>query len=97
MTVRPLKIPTRHNRVVRLASPPPPSVPPPLIEPALLDIANVARYLAVSQGWVRDAARKGLLPPIKLGRLARWAKVDLDTFIERMKNKGDNKPGDEIR
>lgn len=50
---------------------------------ALLKREEVAEYLGVSPQSVYNWSKSGKLPaPIKIGRLARWRKSDIDNFIE---------------
>jgi excisionase family DNA binding protein len=47
----------------------------------------VARYLGVSEGWLRDRMRLGEIPYIKVGEasgnVVRFRVDDLDSFMER--------------
>ena len=56
------------------------------IEPRLFTIADVARYLSVSESQVYALVRSGQLPAVKLGGRGVW-RIDrqrLDDFIERL-------------
>jgi excisionase family DNA binding protein len=56
------------------------------IEPRLLTIADVARYLSVSEAQVYALVRSGQLPAVKLGGKGVW-RIDrqrLDDYIERL-------------
>jgi excisionase family DNA binding protein len=51
----------------------------------LLEVAEVAEWLGVSPGWVRDHAcgkRKAKLPAVKLGDLWKFEKEKIEAFIE---------------
>lgn len=50
---------------------------------ALLKPAEVARWLGVSAGWVRDHAtrRRPRLRAVRLGRLMRFRAADVEEFI----------------
>jgi excisionase family DNA binding protein len=52
-------------------------------EEGLLTASQVAKLLNVSEGWVRDhATRKHPhLPTVKLGKLLRFRRQDLEQFI----------------
>ena len=53
-------------------------------DPILLDIRAVARLLSCSPRHVARLADGGRLPqPIKLGRLIRWRRADLDAFLAK--------------
>lgn len=49
---------------------------------ALLDKAGAAQYLATTERHVQDLWVKRQLTGVKVGRLVRFAKSDLDAFIE---------------
>lgn len=54
-----------------------------LTEP-LLDALQAAQLLNVRVSWVRDAAREGVLPCVRVGRHLRFTKVMLeDWLVER--------------
>ena len=56
------------------------------IEPRLFTIADVARYLSVSEAQVYALVRSGQLPAVKLGGRGVW-RIDrqrLDDYIERL-------------
>ena len=56
------------------------------IEPRLFTIADVARYLSVSEAQVYALVRSGQLPAVKLGGRGVW-RIDrqrLDDNIERL-------------
>jgi hypothetical protein len=51
----------------------------------LLGVQDVAEWLNLSPGWVRDHAsgrRRPILPSLKLGKLLRFRKSDVDKFFE---------------
>lgn len=45
----------------------------------LMDIAAAAAYLSVEASWLRDHHE---VPRVKLGRLVRYRREDLDAYIE---------------
>jgi excisionase family DNA binding protein len=57
-------------------------------EDRLLDAKEVGELLAVPEGWVREAARNGTIPHLKLGRYVRFSRVDLDAWMESLKAGG---------
>ena len=58
-------------------------------EPRLFTIADVAKYLSVSEAQVYSLVRSGQLPAVKLGGRGVW-RIDrqrLDDYIERLHEK----------
>lgn len=50
----------------------------------LLDIASVAAILNVSKRMVWQMRDAGRIPkPVKVGRLVRWRRSDIETWIEQ--------------
>lgn len=50
----------------------------------LLNVREVAAWLDVSTGWVRDHAtgrRRPLLPVVRLGKLLRFRAADVERFL----------------
>jgi excisionase family DNA binding protein len=43
-------------------------------------VAGAARYLSMSEVWIRRAIRSGSLPHLRMGRAVRIAVADLDVF-----------------
>jgi excisionase family DNA binding protein len=54
----------------------------------LLDDAGAAELLAVPKSWIGEAARRGELPHIKLGRYRRFDRADLLAWLEEQKGGG---------
>jgi excisionase family DNA binding protein len=52
---------------------------------ALLTAAHAAEYLDVSTETIRRLSRTGELLAVKLGGSTRYARVDLDALIERLR------------
>jgi excisionase family DNA binding protein len=52
----------------------------PLVEP-LLDASSAAALLNVRVSWVRDAAREGKLPCLRVGRHLRFTRVMLEEWL----------------
>ncbi len=51
----------------------------------MLDIATVARYLGVSERTVYDRVRSGEIPAVKVGRLWRVRRTDLEGWLDRQR------------
>lgn len=49
----------------------------------LLDARDVAELLGVKETWVRDAAREGRIPHVRIGRYVRFRLADVQEWIER--------------
>jgi excisionase family DNA binding protein len=54
----------------------------------LVDAAAVAERLGVPVTWVRESARSGALPHVKLGRWVRFDMADVDAWLESCKRGG---------
>jgi excisionase family DNA binding protein len=52
-------------------------------EPALMTIAQAARYMNMSETWIRERTADGTLVSVDLGTRTRYRKADLDAFIEQ--------------
>lgn len=52
------------------------------IEPALLDYGDAAKYLATSERHIRRLWEYGQISGVKVGKLTRFRKADLDKYIE---------------
>jgi excisionase family DNA binding protein len=50
----------------------------------LLDSADVALWLNTSRRWVDDAARRGELPSVKIGRVRRFRQEEIRAWIEAL-------------
>jgi len=48
----------------------------------LMDIKEVAKYLRVKDSTVYTWAQEGRLPALRLGRLWRFRRTDLDRWLE---------------
>ena len=57
----------------------------------LMDIKDVATYLRVKESTVYTWAQAGKLPALRLGRLWRFRRADLDDWLEnkRLRQNGD--------
>jgi excisionase family DNA binding protein len=51
--------------------------------PRLLDAKQIAEHLAVPETWVREQARLGNLPSIKLGHYVRFRLDDVKQYLHR--------------
>ena len=58
--------------------------------PHLLTADQVAEQLQVSDEWVRECARRGDLPSVKLGRYRRFTQDDVDAYIASHRNMVEN-------
>jgi excisionase family DNA binding protein len=58
--------------------------PFPLQRERLLTPGDVARWLGVSPGWVRDHAtrKEPKLPTVRLGKLMRFRAEEIDNFLK---------------
>jgi len=54
----------------------------------LLDARELAELLSVPESWVRDHARNGHLPVIRLGRYTRFDRADVLAWIDEQKAGG---------
>jgi len=54
---------------------------PPTVEP-IWDTGQAARYLQVHPRTITRMAKRGEIPAIHLGRLWRFRRTDLDTWLE---------------
>jgi excisionase family DNA binding protein len=54
----------------------------------LLDAGEVAELLAVPERWVREHARGGLLPHVRLGRYVRFDRADVLAWVDEQKAGG---------
>jgi excisionase family DNA binding protein len=50
--------------------------------------AEVAELLSVPEAWVREHARQGHLPHVKVGRYVRFDRADVLAWIEEQKAGG---------
>jgi PTS system nitrogen regulatory IIA component len=55
------------------------------VDDRLLTPDEVAAILQVSPEWVRESARRGDIPSVKLGHYRRFKRSDVDVFIESRK------------
>ncbi len=57
-----------------------------LMEPEIMTISQVAKYLQISEMTTYKLVQEGKLPGFKIGRHWRVRRNDLDEHIERLKN-----------
>ena len=71
------------NQFERTHNAPHQPAPVPALMGRLLDPGEVARWLGVSAGWVRDHAtrKQPRLKAIKVGKLLRFRPQDVEEFI----------------
>jgi excisionase family DNA binding protein len=51
----------------------------------LLDAKEIAERLGVPESWVRESARSGAIPHVRLGRYVRFDVADIDAWLEACK------------
>jgi len=54
--------------------------------PRLLHPREAAAYLAISERSIWNLEARGLLKPVRVGRIVRFDREDLDRFIQTAKN-----------
>jgi excisionase family DNA binding protein len=54
----------------------------------LLDAKAIADRLGVPESWVRESARSGAMPHVRLGRYVRFDLDDVEGWIESCKQPG---------
>jgi excisionase family DNA binding protein len=54
----------------------------------LLNAAAIAERLGVPESWVRESARSGAMPCVRLGRYVRFDLEDVEKWIEECKRPG---------
>ena len=54
----------------------------------LLDAKEIAERLGVPESWVRESARSGAMPCIRLGRYVRFDLADVEAWLESCKQPG---------
>jgi excisionase family DNA binding protein len=54
----------------------------------LLDAKAVADRLGVPETWVRESARSGAMPCVRLGRYVRFDLADVERWLEECKRPG---------
>jgi excisionase family DNA binding protein len=52
----------------------------------LMTAGQIAELLQMKRSTVEDYARRGLLPSIKLGRLRRFVKSDVEAALAQLRN-----------
>lgn len=55
---------------------------------SLLDAKEIAARLGVPESWVRESARSGAIPHVRLGRYVRFDLDDVEAWIESCKTPG---------
>jgi excisionase family DNA binding protein len=53
----------------------------------LLTPADAAVFLTLRESTLRDYARRGIVPSVKLGRHLRFVEADLVTYLERLRDR----------
>ena len=62
-------------------------------EDTLMDIKQVASYLQINEATAYSWAQKGRLPGIKIGRIWRFRREDIEAWLDR--NMRGPKPADQ--
>ena len=57
----------------------------PLREDRLYDVQELAEYLSVSTQWIYERVQLKEIPYIKVGKLLRFRKSDIDTWLDTLK------------
>ena len=57
----------------------------PLREDRLYDVQELAEYLSVSTQWIYERVQLKEIPYIKVGKLLRFQKSDIDRWLEDLK------------
>jgi excisionase family DNA binding protein len=54
----------------------------------LLDAKEIADRLGVPESWIRESARAGVIPHVRLGRYVRFDLADVEAWIGECKRPG---------
>jgi excisionase family DNA binding protein len=54
----------------------------------LLNAKAIAELLGVPESWVRESARSGAIPHIRLGRYVRFDLADVEEWLQQCKRPG---------
>ena len=54
----------------------------------LLDAKEIAEMLGVPESWVRESARSGAMPCVRLGRYVRFDLADVERWVDDRKQPG---------
>lgn len=61
-----------------------------MVENKLMDVTEAAEYLSIKKSSIYQLTMKRAIPVIKVGRLVRFTKSDLDKFIEQNRQEPEN-------
>lgn len=53
--------------------------------PRLLTATEAAEWLSIRESTLRDFARRGLVPSVKIGRLMRFVEADLVAYVDGLR------------
>jgi excisionase family DNA binding protein len=53
--------------------------------PRLLTAAEAAEWLSIRESTLRDLARRGIVPSVKIGRLMRFVEADLLAYVDGLR------------
>jgi excisionase family DNA binding protein len=59
-----------------------------VVSDRLIDAKAVAERLGVPESWVRESARSGAIPHVRLGRYVRFDLADVEAWLEACKRPG---------
>jgi excisionase family DNA binding protein len=57
----------------------------PAVEPLLITVEEAARRLCVGRTLIYEQVRRGKLPSVRVGRCRRIALVDLERYVEHLR------------
>ena len=58
----------------------------PAVDPLLVTVEEAARLLRVGRTLIYEQVRRGALPSVRVGRCRRIALVDLERYVEHLRN-----------
>ena len=63
----------------------------PTVEPLLITMEEAARRLCVGRTLIYQQVRRGKLPSVRVGRCRRIALVDLERYVEHLREHADQR------
>ena len=58
----------------------------PAVDPLLVTVEEAARLLGVGRTLIYQQVRRGALPSVRVGRCRRIALIDLECYVEHLRN-----------
>ena len=58
-------------------------------EKLLLNVSEAAKIMNVPETWLATTAREQKIKSVRLGHYVRFARADLENFIQKMKDQGE--------